>query len=64
MSDPDNPKPNPKESIMKTKCACATCICKVDEKTAVKKDGKLYCSPHCADGHKTHKGCDHAGCKC
>ncbi|HMP73959.1 MAG TPA: metallothionein [Kiritimatiellia bacterium] len=49
---------------MKKKCACRGCVCKVDEKTAIKKNGKLYCSPHCADGHKTQKGCGHAGCMC
>lgn len=55
---------NEKEDTMKTKCACPACVCKVDEKNAVKKGGKLYCSPHCADGHKTKKGCGHAGCSC
>ena len=47
-----------------TKCACSDCVCKVDPATAVTKEGKAFCSDACANGHKDHAGCDHAGCNC
>lgn len=50
--------------MAKSKCACKACSCMVEEKSAVKKGGKLFCSASCADGHKTQKGCGHKGCTC
>jgi metallothionein len=48
----------------KTKCACPDCVCMVSAATAVTRDGKAFCCDECADGHKDHAGCDHAGCHC
>ncbi len=47
-----------------TTCACTDCTCKVSDDTAVKKDGKAYCSDACAQGHPDGKGCGHEGCEC
>lgn len=46
------------------KCACQDCVCVVSLSKAVTRDGKAYCCDECADGHKDHAGCEHAGCTC
>ena len=46
------------------KCACADCVCIVHTDKAVTRDGRAYCCDACADGHKGHAGCEHAGCPC
>lgn len=46
------------------KCDCPTCTCGVDLASAIKKDGKTYCSSACADGHPDGAGCGHADCNC
>jgi metallothionein len=46
------------------KCACRDCVCVIPVSKAVSRDGKAYCCDACADGHKDHAGCDHAGCTC
>lgn len=46
------------------KCACQDCVCVVQLSKAVSRDGKAYCCDECADGHKDHTGCEHAGCAC
>ncbi|MDJ1171968.1 metallothionein [Roseofilum sp. BLCC_M154] len=46
------------------KCACESCSCKVDETTGVKKNGQVYCSEACANGHPDGSGCGHEGCDC
>lgn len=46
------------------KCACPDCVCVVKLSEAVKRDEKAYCCDACADGHKDHVGCEHAGCTC
>lgn len=46
------------------KCACADCVCVVNVAKAVTREGRAYCCDDCADGHKNHAGCDHAGCPC
>jgi metallothionein len=51
-------------NVTSEKCACADCVCKVSAETAVKKDGRNYCSDACANGHAAGAGCDHAGCAC
>lgn len=51
-------------TITQMKCACSDCVCIVDIASAVKKDGKNYCSDACANGHKEGSGCGHSGCGC
>lgn len=46
------------------KCACSDCVCIISITKAVTRDERAYCCDDCADGHKDHKGCDHAGCPC
>ena len=46
------------------KCACADCVCSVSLKKAVTRGERAFCCDDCADGHKDHQGCDHAGCSC
>jgi metallothionein len=50
--------------IKMVKCACADCVCIVEMKTAVKSEGRFYCSDECAKHHKDGSGCHHAGCTC
>jgi hypothetical protein len=47
---------------MSEKLACAgdSCLCYVNGRTAVKADGRYYCSEHCSQG----RGCGHMGCSC
>jgi hypothetical protein len=33
----------------KSKCACPTCQCEVNEQKPVVRNGKRYCSPTCAN---------------
>jgi hypothetical protein len=33
------------------RCACPKCSCGVSPESAVKKNGKFYCSTACAEGH-------------
>ena len=44
-------------------CSCEPCNCKVDPQSAVEKDGKLYCSAPCADGHAGNDTCC-TNCEC
>ena len=37
--------------IANQQCACEPCGCSVSPDKAVEKDGKIYCSQPCADGH-------------
>ena len=46
------------------KCACSDCVCVVDAKKALQREGRIYCSDECADHHKSGGGCHHAGCTC
>lgn len=46
------------------KCACEPCQCMVDEATGVKKNGQVYCSESCANGHPDGSGCGCGGCNC
>ncbi|WP_115132208.1 metallothionein [Synechococcus sp. N26] len=32
-------------------CACEPCGCSVNPEKAIEKEGKIYCSQPCADGH-------------
>lgn len=41
-------------------CEHEDCNCELKLQTAVKRDGRNYCSERCAD----HYGCDHVGCNC
>lgn len=51
--------------VTQMKCACDSCLCVVSIEGAIhQKDGKLYCSQPCADGHPEGKGCGHTGCEC
>ncbi len=50
--------------VQMVKCACQDCVCIVGVTKAIQRDGRSYCCDECADGHKDHKGCDHAGCTC
>ena len=44
-------------------CACEPCGCSVTQQNAVEKDGKLFCSQPCADGHaKGEKCCNSCDC--
>ncbi|ABI45975.1 Keratin, ultra high-sulfur matrix protein B [Synechococcus sp. CC9311] len=38
-------------------CACDPCSCAVSVESAVQKDGKVYCSQPCADGHSGSDEC-------
>ncbi len=38
-------------------CACEPCNCEVDPQSAIEKDGKMYCSAPCADGHAGNDAC-------
>ncbi len=51
-------------NVEMVKCACSDCVCIVSIGKAVTRDDRAYCCDDCADGHKEHKGCDHAGCPC
>lgn len=51
-------------TVTQMKCACESCLCIVDLATAIKKDGKPYCSEACANGHTEGTGCSHEGCGC
>ncbi|MAF41557.1 MAG: metallothionein [Cyanobium sp. ARS6] len=44
-------------------CACEPCGCTVSPQTAVEKDGKLFCSQPCADGHAGGEQCC-TSCEC
>ena len=46
------------------KCACQKCSCSVSPESAVKKNGKLYCSVACAEGHPDGMGCGGPKCHC
>jgi len=47
---------------MSEKLACAgdSCLCYVNGRTAVKANGRFYCSESCSQG----RGCGHMGCSC
>lgn len=51
-------------NVEMVKCACSDCVCIVNVSTAVTRNDRPYCCDECADGHKDHKGCEHAGCPC
>ncbi|MEM1366541.1 MAG: metallothionein [Cyanobacteria bacterium P01_H01_bin.15] len=51
-------------SVTQMKCACPSCVCIVDVASAIKKDGKNYCSDACSAGHPSGSGCGHEGCGC
>jgi hypothetical protein len=51
-------------TVERVKCACSDCICVVDLKKGIERDGRVYCSDACADHHKSGSGCQHAGCTC
>ena len=44
-------------------CACDPCGCSVNPETAVEKEGKIYCSQPCADGHAGEEQCC-SSCNC
>ncbi|WP_071778054.1 metallothionein [Synechococcus sp. WH 8016] len=44
-------------------CACDPCACAVSVESAVEKDGKVYCSQPCADGHAGSEECCNS-CDC
>ncbi len=47
------------------KCACRhDCLCEVGQQGGLERQGQVYCSETCADGHRTGQGCGHAGCNC
>ncbi|AFY36724.1 metallothionein family 14 [[Leptolyngbya] sp. PCC 7376] len=46
------------------KCDCPNCTCMVDLASAVKKDGKNYCSTTCANGHPEGGCCAESSCSC
>ncbi|WP_298957692.1 metallothionein [uncultured Methylobacterium sp.] len=46
------------------KCACTDCVCIVSLEKAVMREERAFCCDECADGHKDHQGCEHAGCTC
>lgn len=46
------------------KCAYSDCICVVDAKKGLQREGRIFCSAECADHHKSGAGCHHAGCTC
>ena len=46
------------------KCACTDCVCIVHAGKAIQRGDRAYCCDECADGHKDHQGCEHAGCSC
>ena len=46
------------------KCACSDCVCVVEVKEGIQRDGHIYCSDAGADHHKSGAGCQHAGCMC
>ncbi|MCC5829191.1 MAG: hypothetical protein JJU36_07060 [Phycisphaeraceae bacterium] len=51
----------------KVPCACGECVCQVDPKTGVEKNGQYYCCEACATNHeagaKGH-GCKTCDCGC
>ncbi|NEQ97019.1 MAG: metallothionein [Cyanothece sp. SIO2G6] len=51
-------------TVTQMKCACPSCVCIVDIASAIKHDGKNYCSDACANGHQQGSGCGHEGCGC
>lgn len=51
-------------TVDRVKCACSDCVCVVEVSKGIQKDGRIYCSENCADHHKSHEGCEHAGCHC
>ncbi|MAH57223.1 MAG: metallothionein [Synechococcus sp. ARS1019] len=44
-------------------CACEPCSCTVSPEMAIEKDGKLYCSQPCAEGHASQDKCC-SSCDC
>ncbi|QNI58681.1 metallothionein/ family 14 [Synechococcus sp. BIOS-U3-1] len=44
-------------------CACEPCDCTVTPNSAVEKDGKVFCSQPCADGHAGGDQCCNS-CEC
>ncbi len=51
-------------TVEMVKCACSDCVCVVDTKKGLEKEGRIYCGDACADHHATGMGCNHAGCTC
>lgn len=51
-------------TVEMVKCACPDCVCVVGTAKAVSRNGRLFCSDACADGHKDGAGCHHHGCGC
>ncbi|WP_250398303.1 metallothionein [Synechococcus sp. MU1651] len=49
--------------IANQQCACEPCGCVVSPQKAVKKEGKIYCSQSCADGHAGDDKCC-SSCDC
>jgi metallothionein len=47
------------------KCACPSCRCEVEVKTAIEKNNQYYCSKECAEGHPNgHGNCAKKDCNC
>jgi hypothetical protein len=51
---------NPAQDPTTRQCAHAPCSCLVTPDSAVREDGKAYCSRGCAEGF----GCEHENCEC
>ncbi|MEM8603994.1 MAG: metallothionein [Cyanobacteria bacterium P01_H01_bin.121] len=51
-------------TVTQMKCACPSCVCVVEIASAIKQNGKNYCSDSCANGHPQGSGCGHDGCNC
>lgn len=51
-------------TVTSMKCACNNCLCVVSLEDAIQKEGKVYCSEACANGHPDGSGCGHTGCGC
>ncbi|WP_431033430.1 metallothionein family protein [Pseudomonas yamanorum] len=45
-------------------CACTACTCDAADFEPYQRDGKIYCSPACADLHLQGKPCPAASCQC
>lgn len=47
------------------KCACSKqCVCDVSQHEGLERNGQMYCSENCAEGHANAPGCGHTGCNC
>jgi metallothionein len=46
------------------KCACPDCVCVLNAKEGLERDGRIYFGSACADHYENGNGCKHAGCVC